>query len=131
MNMLFINHGAKGIAMWDYPTVPSIANITSLLSEALTSELVTPFLLGSFFQAVDVVGLQRVDVAYWSLGNRTLVSVVNKNYIDSPAAHLSISLPRSFGQVGQVVWGSGWSVDGGNLTKVGIEALSVDLFVVS
>jgi hypothetical protein len=130
MNMLFVNHGAKGIAMWDYPTEPGIANITGILSKALTSTMVSSFLLGSFEQAVSVEGLQRVDAASWTVGNKKLVSVVNKSYVDS-GANVSIALGGTVSAVEQVVWGSGWTVSGGALYKVGLEALEVDIFVVS
>lgn len=130
MNMLFVNHGAKGIAMWDYPTEPGIANITGELSKVLTSSAISSFLLGSFEQALDVKGLQRVDAAAWVVGSSTLVSVVNKNYVDT-AANVSISLPGTVSGVSHVVWGSGWTVSGSTLTKVGVSALEVDIFIVS
>lgn len=131
MNMLFINHGAKGIAMWDYPTEPGIDNATSALSKIITSSAITNYLLSSFVAAADVSGLQRIDVAYWTVNNNTLVSVVNKNYVDSPDATVTIDLPGKVGSVGQLLWGSGWDVSDGTLTKTGLEALEVDIFVVS
>ncbi|TVY68954.1 hypothetical protein LSUE1_G006159 [Lachnellula suecica] len=129
MNMLFINHGAKGIAMWDWPTEPGIANITSALSKVLTSSTITSFLVGSFVTALDVSGLDRVDVTSWTVGKNMLVSVVNKNYIQSPNANVTIALPAIAARVGQVVWGGGWTVNGDGLGKVGLEALEVDIFI--
>ena len=129
MNMLFVNHGAKGIAMWDYPTEPDLANVTSALSKTLTSENVSSFLLGSFVSALAVEGVTRVDAASWTIGNRTLVSVVNKNYVDSPLENVSIAFP-SAASVGQVSWGTGWTVSGEKLVKTGMQALEVDIFVV-
>lgn len=130
MNMLFINHGAKGIAMWSYPTEPGLINVTSAMSKALTSSTVTPYLLGAFPVALDVMGVARVDATAWSLGNSTLISVVNMNYVPSLGANVSVSL-EGVASVGQVVWGSGWSVGGGMLSKVGLDALEVDIFIVS
>ncbi|KAH9219123.1 hypothetical protein DL95DRAFT_457591 [Leptodontidium sp. 2 PMI_412] len=130
MNMLFVNHGAKGIAMWAYPTEPGLINVTSALSKTLTSSTVTPYLLGTFPVALDVKGVSRVDATAWSLENSTLVSVVNMNYVPTPMVNVSISL-EGVGTLGQVVWGSGWSVGGGVLSKVGLDALEVDVFIVS
>lgn len=130
MNMLFVNHGAKGIAMWDYPTEPGIANITGLLSKALTSSEVSGFLLGAFEQAMEVEGLQRIDAAAWTVGNKILVSVVNKSYVGS-GSNVSIALPGMASTVEKVVWGSGWSVGDGVLWKSGLDALEVDIFIVS
>lgn len=129
MNMLFVNHGAKGIAMWDYPTEPDLANITSLLSQTLTSANISSFLLGSFVSALSVDGMTRVDAAGWTVGNQMLVSVVNKNYVDSPLANLSIAFPGAT-SVGQVAWGTGWTVSGEKLVKTGLDALEVDLFII-
>ncbi len=130
MNMLFVNHGAKGIAMWDYPTEPGIANITGMLSKVLTSSQISSFLLGSFEQALDVTGLGRVDAAGWTVGTSTLISVVNKNYVDS-GSNVSISLPAKASSASQVVWGSEWTVSRNTLTKLGMDALEVDIFIVS
>jgi hypothetical protein len=130
MNMLFINHGAKGIAMWNYPTEPGIANITSALSKVLTSSTITSFLVGSFTTALEVTGLGRVDVASWTVGKSMLVSVVNKNYIESPEANVTLALPGSVAGIGQVVWGEGWTVSGNTLVKTGLDALQVDIFTV-
>jgi hypothetical protein len=130
MNMLFINHGAKGIAMWDYPTEPGLANITGLLSKVLTSSTISNFLLGSFVEAADVTGLSRVDVAFWPLGNNTLISVVNKNYVDNVGATITIELPGKVSSVSQVAWGSAWDISDGKLTKTGLSALEVDIFIV-
>jgi hypothetical protein len=131
MNMLFLNHGAKGIAMWDYPTEPGLANLTGALSKVLTSSTISSFLLGSFVEAADVTGLTRVDAAYWTLNNKTLVSVVNKNYVDSLNVTVSIELPSTVTSVSSVSWGSGWSVSGGKLVKTGLSALEVDIFIVA
>ncbi|CZT42723.1 uncharacterized protein RSE6_02666 [Rhynchosporium secalis] len=130
MNMLFINHGAKGIAMWTYTTEPGLINITSALSKALTSSTVTPYLLGAFPVALDVEGETRVDATAWSLGDSTLVSVVNMNYVPTFKANVSVAL-QGVRKIEQVVWGSGWNAGGGLLSKVGLDALEVDIFIVS
>lgn len=130
MNMLFVNNGAKGIAMWDYPTEPDVANITSALSKTLTSANVSSFLLGSFVSALDVDGMTRVDAAGWTMGNQMLISVVNKNYVDSPMVNISIALPAAAISVGQAAWGTTWTISGDKLVKTGMQALEVDLFAV-
>lgn len=129
MNMLFVNHGVKGIVMWDYPTEPDLANITSRLSQTLTSNVISSFLLGSFVSVLRVDGATRVEAASWTVGDRTLVSVVSKNYVDFSLAHISISLPGA-ARVEQVAWGEGWTLREGNLVKTGLQALEVDLFIV-
>ncbi|RDW82700.1 hypothetical protein BP6252_03812 [Coleophoma cylindrospora] len=131
MNMLFINHGAKGIAMWDYPTEAGIANTTGALSRVLTKPAITSFLLGSFVQALPVAGEERIDVASWTVGSQMLVSVVSKDYVPAPSANVTIAMPAGVKATGlsELLWGSGWVVAGGMLYKTGVEALEVDMFV--
>jgi hypothetical protein len=43
MNMISVNHGAKGIVMWDYPSEPGIYEVTAALSKVLGSEVVGRF----------------------------------------------------------------------------------------
>lgn len=128
MNMLFINHGAKGIAMWDYPTEPGIMNMTAALSKVLTADNVTSFLLGDFVHELQVVGEERVDASAWVVGDRMLVSVVNKKYVES-TDRVSISLPESVRGVSQVLWGTEWEVNNGTLEKSSIEGLEVDILL--
>jgi hypothetical protein len=129
MNMLFVNHGAKGIAMWDYPTEPDLANVTSALSKVLTSNTVSSFLLGSFRAQLSVDGLPRVDAASWIVGSQILISVVNKNYVESPMANVSITLPGIASKVEEAFWGGDWELNGTHLTKFGLEALEFNLFL--
>jgi hypothetical protein len=46
--MISVNHGAKGIVMWDYPSELGIYEVTAALSKVLGSEVVGRFLLNSF-----------------------------------------------------------------------------------
>ncbi|KAJ5945797.1 hypothetical protein N7454_002636 [Penicillium verhagenii] len=43
MTMLSLNHNAKGIVMWDWPTTVELANVTSALSRVLVGDEVTGF----------------------------------------------------------------------------------------
>ncbi|CAG8976492.1 hypothetical protein HYALB_00005989 [Hymenoscyphus albidus] len=131
MNMLFVNHGAKGIAMWSYPTEPGIANATSALSKVLTSTGVTSFLLGSDVSMLEVNGIERVDAASWIVGKRMMISVVNKNYLDSSTGNITIPLPANGTGVGSVLWGTSWNLVENSLVKAGMTALEVDIFTVN
>lgn len=114
--------------MWDYPTDPDLANVTSALSKVLSSTNTSSFLLGSFVSTLTMDGMMRVDASSWTVGNEILVSVVNKNYVNSSMVNISIALPSAT-SVGQVAWGAGWAVNG-RLVKSGMQGLEVDLFVV-
>jgi hypothetical protein len=64
------------------------------------------------------------------VGRKMLVSVVNKNYVESPAASINITLPGIAASSGDTFWASGWEVDGAHLTRLGLEALELDLLLV-
>lgn len=129
MAMLSINHNAKGIVAWDYPTEPDLESITSSLSKVLTTSEVTNFILGADTVALGVSGESRVDTAAWKVGNQMLVSVLCLEYDDSAAA-VTVSLPAAAASVSSVLWGNaGWSVNGQLLTKTGLSALEADLLV--
>lgn len=83
MTMLSINHGAKGIVMWDYPTTAELLHVTDQLAAVLTGDAVTTFLLETpRTQTLQVTGASRVDAAAWigTDGKQLLLSVVNLNY---------------------------------------------------
>ncbi|KAH6684292.1 hypothetical protein B0J14DRAFT_572569 [Halenospora varia] len=130
MNMLSVNHGAKGIVMWDYPTEPGIISVTGELSKILVGEEVTRLLLGNVtIGTLPVKGANRVDVSAWVLGSKMLVSVVCLEY-GSKAGTASVQLPAVAKSVSSVLWGDGrWGLDGGVLATNGTKGLQVDLLV--
>ena len=130
MNVLSVNHGAKGIVMWDYPSEPGIYEVTSALSKVLGSEVVGSFLLNSFVErTLPVVGSKRVDVSAWVVGSQMLVSVVNLKY-ENTAGLVTVQVPAVAQSVSSVLWGAGnWTVDGGAISKTGLTGLEVDLLI--
>lgn len=95
MNMLSINHNAKGIVMWDYPTSEELGDVTSALARVLASRDVTRFLLGAPTVALKVTsGQQRIDAAGWRVGNRMLVSIL---YLDYSALSSRVAVALPFG----------------------------------
>ncbi|KAI9738376.1 MAG: hypothetical protein M1834_008879 [Cirrosporium novae-zelandiae] len=130
MNMLSINHDAKGIVMWDWPTEPDLASVTSDLAKTLVAANVTKFLLGSHTTGLGVHGQKRIDAAAWTVGKQMLVSIVNLEYSDS-SAEISITLPATASSIETVAWGpGGWTVgNNGTIAKEGIQGLEVDLIL--
>ncbi|TVY90973.1 hypothetical protein LAWI1_G006562, partial [Lachnellula willkommii] len=130
MNMLSVNHNAKGIVMWDYPTEPGIITITSELSKVLTADLASSFLLGNFtIGSLPVAGAKRVDASAWIVGSQMLVSVVNLEYASKQGV-VTIELPAVATGVNSVLWGEGvWTVSGGMISTNGTTGLEVDLIL--
>lgn len=134
MNMLSINHNAKGIVMWDYPTEADIRDVTSKLSQILTKSSITKFLLGAPTHNLAVTSASdyRLDAAAWVVGSQALVSVVGMEYVSS-TSNYSIALPAGVKATGvsETLWGSAWNVGSdGALWKNGLDALEFDFLVV-
>ncbi|KAL9089464.1 MAG: hypothetical protein Q9165_005785 [Trypethelium subeluteriae] len=133
MDVLRLNHGAKALVAWTFPTQPDLEGVTSRMAGVLTQEEVTGFLLGAQPTAVVVSAgngtLENADAAVWVRGGRMLVSIVSLDYEDVGGT-IRVSLPGNASAVSSVLWGNGgWTVSGGALTKSGLSGLEVDMLV--
>lgn len=130
MTMLSVNHNAKGIVMWDYPTSTELAQVTSELSRVLASSEVAGFLLGAPVVALQEAGHGKMDVAGWRVGSKMLVSILSLQ-TSAQTSRVTIALPDGARGVSKVLWGSGeWRVVGGQLVKTGGQGLETDLVIV-
>ena len=134
MVLLRVNHGARGMVAWTWPTTNELANATSKLAGTLTNGGVVGFTLGENGGPVslDVQGGNgMVDAAAWEGDGKMLVSIVSTDY-DAIEGQVTVSLPTQVSTVGDSCWGSGgWVAQGGSLAKQGLQGLEADMFVVS
>lgn len=116
--------------MWDYPSEPTLQNVTSALSKVLTVAPVSDFLTSTTpVMTLPVTGQSRIDVTAWTLGSQMLISIVNLEYIDSNA-NISITLPSAVSGISDVFWGSAdWTSGEDLIWKGGMTGLEVDLIV--
>lgn len=128
MAMLAINHNAKGLSGWIYPSTAPVNNATGLMENVLASEPVINFLFGA-----NALGLERggtFDVAAWIVGNQMMVGIANANY-QASGAEVSITLPKKAGLLSKVVWGDkDWKVEDDRLVKKGLAALEVGIVII-
>ncbi|GKT48258.1 uncharacterized protein ColSpa_08439 [Colletotrichum spaethianum] len=136
MTVLSVNHGAKGIVMWNYPATDELETLTSKLSGLFTHKTAVDFLLGTErTQDLVVEGAKRVDAAAWVDDNKrqALISVVNLNY-DEIQGEIRIVLPEGVeaGQVIEVLWGdAAWELGAGGLIATeGLAGLQTSVIVV-
>ncbi|KAJ6119692.1 hypothetical protein N7523_003972 [Penicillium sp. IBT 18751x] len=130
MTMLNLNHNAKGIIMWDYPTTNELSNITSKLSQVLASDQAARFLLGAPTVPLRVTGHSKMDVSSWMVGGRMLISILALQ-TPSWSNTVTIELPGGASVIQEVLWGSGgWNLDNGELVKEGGHALETDIIIV-
>lgn len=130
MTMLSLNHNAKGIVMWDYPTSMELSQETSKLSRTLASEEVARFLLAAPTVSLQVESHSKMDVAGWRVGDRMLVSILSLQ-TPSWSSTVTVKLPPAARAINQVLWGSGqWQLEHGQLVKHGGHGLETDLVIV-
>lgn len=137
MTLLGVNHGAKGITMWDYPTTSELFNLTGDMSTLFTSGTATQFLIGSpRTQDLTVTGEDNLDATIWvdQSSGKAMLSVVNLNY-GSSSGPITVDLPTGLvaKAVEESLWGgSSWQV-GSNGTvsaAAGLGGLETAVFVV-
>ncbi|KAK1574442.1 uncharacterized protein LY79DRAFT_366486 [Colletotrichum navitas] len=136
MTLLAVNHGAKGIVMWNYPATDELESVTSSLAGLFTDETAVGFLLGTKrTQDLVVEGANRVDAAVWvdSKKGQALISVVNLGY-DGIQGEIRVVLPESVevGNVVKVLWGNvAWKLgDDGLVATEGLLGLQTSVMVV-
>lgn len=91
---LFINHGAKGIMGWLFPTTPALTAVMSHMARVVTSEEVTNLLLGDNPRKASIYLGENVDIdsAVWIAGHSMLLSVAYLGSEDT-SEHVAIRLP--------------------------------------
>ncbi|KAL1849939.1 hypothetical protein Daus18300_013073 [Diaporthe australafricana] len=79
MTLLAVNHGAKGLTMWNYPTTTELFNVTKDMAGLFTSTTAAGLFLGApRFQGLDVSGADELDASAWvdEAGGQVMVSVM-------------------------------------------------------
>ena len=149
MDFLSVNHGAKGLVAWKWPTTPELQDVTSDVAKVLTDEAVVKFTLGARLVRLDVTDAagrasRLVDAAAWRVGSKMLISVVNTemgqsgqgypSFALTEALHLKLPSGVRARGVDHTYYGDGgaWSVDysGGLVNSRGMKQLEVLVMVV-
>ncbi|PBP17514.1 hypothetical protein BUE80_DR011265 [Diplocarpon rosae] len=133
MMMLSVNHNAKGITYWLYPSTPEINVRSGELGRVLQSETGRGFLLGAnAIKHLPVVGGEAsVDVSAWIVGGQMMVGFASREHVDC-TARVTIELPAPATSVEEVLYGPpGWALDGRLLHKTGMDALEVGVLVLN
>ncbi|CRG91005.1 hypothetical protein PISL3812_08053 [Talaromyces islandicus] len=129
MNQLSLNHGAKSIMMWTFPTLDHLATANSLQSKVITKSPVLDLLTGTQPQPLSIPGHQLLDVAYWIVGNQALVSIVNLDYAET-SSEISIQLSFDAAAISSTPWGSvDWKLSGNALKVQGLNATATSLVI--
>ncbi|KAE9961843.1 hypothetical protein BLS_001260 [Venturia inaequalis] len=139
MAMLFVNHGAKGVVAWNFPTTEELKIVTAGLAKVLSAADVTGFLLGA--RPVGLLGegmagggkvSEDLDVATWKVGGKMLASIVYvglEGYVGGVGVKLPAKVKSGIRQVWPVEGSTGWVVKDGSLVKSGLGAMEVSILV--
>lgn len=137
MMMLSVNHGAKGISYWLYPSTNEINVRSGLLGKMFQEEPAIGFLFGTDpIKRLKVEGSRdgdgMVDASAWVVGGSVMVGIANERYEDSETL-VSVSIPTGMNlSYVEVLYGDkGWSVDDGKLVKKGMRGLEVGLLILT
>lgn len=98
MALLRINHGAKGIVAWSYPTSPALELATSELAQLVTNPEITKYLLGG--RLIENITINNnvdplIDASAWLLKNSMLLIYVYSGY-EKYNKDLYITMPKQF-----------------------------------
>ena len=131
MNSLSVNHGAKGIMLWTFPTEDELAEANAQQAAVLSKEPVLGFVTGGQPTGVVVGGYPLLDVAYWVVGGQAMVGVANLDYADGTGT-VMVDLPFSVMGIASQPWGSlDWSAMNTTLAVEDLPALATSLLIVN
>ena len=130
MTVLGVNHGAKGVVMWTWPTTEELADVTSRLGRVLGRA--GKWILGARLERLEVKAL---DVTVWvdEKEGTGLVSVVNpRREVLKGVVRVDMLEGWRAVEVEEVLWGDGgWRVgDEGEVEREGVKGLGVEIVVV-
>ncbi|KAM3068640.1 hypothetical protein ACMFMG_011163 [Clarireedia jacksonii] len=130
MMMLSINHDAKGITYWVYPSTDEVNAGTGELGKVFQNSPAIEFLFGSHaIKGLRAKGSNLVDVSAWIIGEQMMIGIANGEYT-STSAQVTIALPTSASSVNRTLYGdSGWTINNGQLSKTGLRGLEVDILI--
>lgn len=131
MALLAVNHGAKGVISWLWPTSEALAGAHGKLAGVVTGEEVVRFVVGGEGPRnieVEVPGTEVVDVASWVVEGRMLVSVVNGGYVDIDGV-VEVPVPNAT-VIESTPWGSvEWKLEDGKLSAPLLPALATSMVI--
>jgi hypothetical protein len=131
MVLLAVNHGAKGVISWVWPTSGVLAKAHGKLATAVTGEEVVKYVVGGEGprkMEVEASGTEVVDAVGWVVDGKMLVNVVNGGYVDIEGG-VEILVPNAT-VIDSAPWGSvQWKLEGGKLSVPRLPALATSMVI--
>lgn len=131
MNALALNHAAKSILSWVWPTSDALGAIHGMFSSVVAVAPVRDFIVLGRPEMIKMKCNEVLDAAYWKMGDKVLLNVVNGGY-EAVNKTIKVPLPKEIQpqSVKDVVWGNGtWSIKDGEVRLVSVEAMSTNMVI--
>lgn len=129
MALLRVNHGAKGIVGWLFPTSPVVEQATTEMAKVFEREDITRLLVEGRRQRLEISdGNEKdLDVAAWVEGDEVLIVIVWPKY--GLGGGGSIRLPTGGKSISnlEVLFGAAWSGKGDVVSKESVGSLEVSI----
>lgn len=131
MIVLSLNHRAKGMMSWKFPSSKALNDAHGTFAKAVTAPEVSKYLLSGQPTRINVAGHPLLDVAYWKMGGHALVAMANMNY-SRTGDSVTIDLPFPAKTVAGQPWGSlSWSLSpDNNLSTYGLDGLATSILLI-
>jgi hypothetical protein len=132
MMILSINHNAKGLSSWWYPSSEPLQTIMGTIGKILQASPVIDFVYGTNpVSKLPVKNGPLLDVSSWTIGSQMMVGIAN-GIVVSTNQEVTITLPGKVASINATIYGnSGWAVSDGKLQKKGLEGLEADILIVN
>ncbi|CAL3968611.1 hypothetical protein PZA11_004636 [Diplocarpon coronariae] len=127
MMVLAVNHNAKGLTYWLYPSKPDINVRSGKLGQVFQSEAVRGFLFGANAVKPSVLGQPKVDVSAWIVDGKMLVAFASENRDISTL--VSFVLPAIATSVEVLYGASEWILNGRLLHTMGMRPYEVGVLI--
>ena len=120
MDIMGLNHGAKGRLAWIYPATDVLDAAAEKLSRVVTVPPISNFLSQAQPTLLEDGIHGAIDAAYWTVQGRTLIGIANPNNSTNFSARLELPADIRGSDVEIVVWGNtAWEKHGSVLMSKG------------
>ncbi|KAK6067142.1 hypothetical protein SCUP515_10346 [Seiridium cupressi] len=131
MNALAFNQGATGIFGWTWPGSWELFDVHTDMAAVVTQPPVRDFLLSGKPSPVDSSPPQLVDIAYWTVQDQVMVSVVNGGYDDTQGS-LAFTVPGGVTGIQSVPFGDlSWQFVDGQLSIDVLPAMTASFIILN
>lgn len=134
MVMLAINHNAKGLSNWIYPSTDEVNAGSAQLGKVFSTKPGIDFIFGTNAIKGTSTSGPAVDASAWIVGDQIMMGFANGGKETSPS-EVTIRLPRDVSSIDKILYGATtppqWTIKGDTISKVGLKALEVGILILN